>query len=335
MTTEERLEKFERELSAAKRRNRLLLAAVALTIGGLFLAWSLTRAAPTAWAQEAGAVGKVIRANEFILEDENGKARARLTMTKDGPVVGLSDEKGNPRAIMSELKDGPALTLWDENHKVSAMLTAFKYGSRLILSDEKGEIRAGLAVTKDGPELQLIDEEGKPRATNRTLRAQVGAVQEEVQALRSNLREVEATGGTREGATQPATEGERPNSPKATPPPARRPVVTPLSYKIVERKDYSYAGTPRMAYRVVFNVSDVPTEEEVKVTCDTIWRSAGGPWKEFTVFGYLPEMDTGDLAFAVATFVGTGQTSFKLTRSALYGTKWWRAEWNKIPIKDL
>jgi len=38
---------------------------------------------------------KVIRANEFILEDENGVTRAVLSALKDGPNLVLYDEKGN------------------------------------------------------------------------------------------------------------------------------------------------------------------------------------------------------------------------------------------------
>ena len=42
---------------------------------------------------------KVIRANQFILEDENGKPHARLVVTKDGPGLNLFDENG--KAIWS------------------------------------------------------------------------------------------------------------------------------------------------------------------------------------------------------------------------------------------
>ena len=63
MTTEERLEKVERELAAV-------------------------------YALGVGAVPKTIRAKEFILEDENGKRRAGLRVLKDGPGLYLYDEDG-------------------------------------------------------------------------------------------------------------------------------------------------------------------------------------------------------------------------------------------------
>ena len=37
---------------------------------------------------------KVIRATQFVLEDENGKVRVMLHVFKNGPVLSLFDEKG-------------------------------------------------------------------------------------------------------------------------------------------------------------------------------------------------------------------------------------------------
>jgi hypothetical protein len=53
MTTEERFENLERELARAKRRNRWLLAIVALAVVGLGLAWILPKTTATAQAQGA------------------------------------------------------------------------------------------------------------------------------------------------------------------------------------------------------------------------------------------------------------------------------------------
>ncbi len=93
MTIEERLEVVERELAELK-------------------------------AAQAQEIGKVIRANQFIVEDDNGKTRAELVINKDGPSLSLFDKNGNPRALLSALKDGPRLELFDENGKPRAGLAA-------------------------------------------------------------------------------------------------------------------------------------------------------------------------------------------------------------------
>jgi hypothetical protein len=161
MTTEERLEKLERELAAAKRRNHWLLTIMALIIGGLTLVWTLTKTTSAAYAQEAEAVQKIIRASEFVLVDENGKIRAALSVSKDGAGLTLWDENGKFRASLSANKDGTMLGLRDENGKLRASLSAVKDGPGLDLFDENGKPRAGLAVLKDGSLLHLKDENGK------------------------------------------------------------------------------------------------------------------------------------------------------------------------------
>jgi len=77
---EVRLERLERALLTEKRRNRWLLAAGGLAAVGCILAWVVGNTATTAQAQGS----KVVRANEFILEDQNGKTRAMLASPKMG-----------------------------------------------------------------------------------------------------------------------------------------------------------------------------------------------------------------------------------------------------------
>ena len=137
MDIEERLAKLERELLSEKRRNRWLLAAVGLGVVGVGLAWALVITTSTAQGANTGA--KVIRANQFVLEDETGKLRATLAVDKDGPRLILDNERGKPRASLAVDKDGPLL----------------------LLADETGKPRAGMSVDKDGPRLLLADENGK------------------------------------------------------------------------------------------------------------------------------------------------------------------------------
>jgi len=128
VTIEERLENMERELGRQKRRNRWLLGAILLLVGGLVAAWAFKTTVTTAQAQGAGAV-KEVRANSFVLEDENGKGRA----------------------ILFALQDETDLLLWGGNGKSYARLNVTKDGPKLALSDENGKDRATLLVSKDGP----------------------------------------------------------------------------------------------------------------------------------------------------------------------------------------
>jgi NAD(P)-dependent dehydrogenase (short-subunit alcohol dehydrogenase family) len=92
MDAEERLEKLERELCVEKRRTRWLLAAVLVRLVGGGLAW--TWGTITATSQGANIGWKVIRATQFILEDENEKLRAGLAGLQPSPLtmpVGLNN----------------------------------------------------------------------------------------------------------------------------------------------------------------------------------------------------------------------------------------------------
>ncbi len=108
MTIEERLERLENKLTLLKRRSQWLFLAILLAAG--------------AWIAFAG---KTVRANAFILVDEQG--------------YGGFDKKGKVRAWLGTDKDGP----------------------RVVLNDEQGYGGASLAVTEDGPGLDLFDAKGK------------------------------------------------------------------------------------------------------------------------------------------------------------------------------
>lgn len=102
-----------------------------------------------------------------------------------------------------------------------------------------------------------------------------------------------------------------------------------LTYRIFERQDISYAGTPRMLFRVLVDVNTVPADNQLKQISRRIWEKADGRWKEFTVFIYLPDMDISSVAYAVVEFRPEGLASFKVQDYALYGTKWKSIEQEK------
>jgi hypothetical protein len=166
MTTEERLEDLESEFAHAKRRSRklLILAVVALTVGGLSLAWAIVGTRLLARAQGVGSVANQIRANSFLLVDEKGNARGGMFMVKDGPAFALTDEKNVPRAMVTVLKDGPSFELDDENRKTRSRWNLLGDGPGLGMLDENGTVRVLLRVDKDGETLAFLDEKGMPRA---------------------------------------------------------------------------------------------------------------------------------------------------------------------------
>ena len=163
MIIEERLENMDRELGRIKRRNRWLMGAILVLLGELVASGVFKTMMTPAQAQVAGAV-KEIRANSFVLEDENGNGRAGLGVDKDGPALALYDENGKVRVLLSAFKDGPAISLYNENGYERAALSVLKSGPSIWLLDENGKRRVMLTAIEGSPDLALSDENGKPCA---------------------------------------------------------------------------------------------------------------------------------------------------------------------------
>ena len=160
MTTDERMKKMEGQLARVRWINCCLIACIVLSFGVFFI--SKTFGPKTVWAQ-AGV--KEIRANSFVLEDENGKTRVLLSSPKEGPVLGMLDENGQARVGLSVYKNGPVLKLYDENGKSRAWLSVDKDGPALGLGDENGKVRASLVVVNKVPIMLMYDENGKIRTS--------------------------------------------------------------------------------------------------------------------------------------------------------------------------
>jgi len=95
-----------------------------------------------------------------------------------------------------------------------------------------------------------------------------------------------------------------------------------LNYTIVERQNTSYKSTPRMVYRIMLDVVDIPTELEMRRTALYIWENGNKKWAEFTVFMYLPGMNTRDIALGIVEFSSYGLKKFEFNEIAFLGTKW-------------
>jgi len=168
MTTEERLEKLERELAEtkaqsarAKRLNRHFLIGSIVCLGAIFTWAFLAQPSRLATAQAEGTAKdpalKEVRARSFVLEDENGKRRAVLGVDKDGPSLVITDENGKPRVTLGMSNGGPSLGLSDEKGKIRATLIVLKDGPCLHLH-ENDKIRVAITSLNDGPGLRVFDE---------------------------------------------------------------------------------------------------------------------------------------------------------------------------------
>jgi len=168
MTTDERLEKLERELGRTKRYNRLLLVGVALVacVAGLR---STTYARPD--MQDEVKTVKLIRTEKLEVVDGEGKVRVGLGVDKvGGPALWISDANEKNRVVLEVDKDGdPTLTLIDKNGKSGIILIMNgTVGPALHLFDNNGKPRVSLGVFKDNirgvaPRMIMLEPNGMPQ----------------------------------------------------------------------------------------------------------------------------------------------------------------------------
>ena len=141
MTIEERLEENERQLGRQKLRNRWLLIVTFLMAGGLIFPVVFNTMAFRAGAQGAGRT-KEIRGNIFVLEDENGKTRARLLTNKEGTGFVLYDESGTTRVGLTVDNKGlPGLLLYGEDGTARGGLVEGADQTTLSVHDKSGNLR--------------------------------------------------------------------------------------------------------------------------------------------------------------------------------------------------
>lgn len=95
-----------------------------------------------------------------------------------------------------------------------------------------------------------------------------------------------------------------------------------LRFEIIKKQDISFLNNPRMVNRIVLKVDSLPTKQEMENTATLIWKNGNKTWKEFTVFIYLPEMNTEQSAYGIGEFNESGLVKFEINENALYGSKW-------------
>ncbi|MBW2647831.1 MAG: hypothetical protein JRE23_17005, partial [Deltaproteobacteria bacterium] len=119
MSTDERMKKMERQLARVRWFNCCLIACIILSLG----AWVISKTFDP----------ETVRAKRFIVEDENGKARAVLGIGEESAALGMG-------------KNSPCLMMSGENGRPLIMMVMSEEGSKLILSGENGKSRASLSA---------------------------------------------------------------------------------------------------------------------------------------------------------------------------------------------
>ena len=95
-----------------------------------------------------------------------------------------------------------------------------------------------------------------------------------------------------------------------------------LPYVIVEQEDISYLDNPRITSRVILDVDTIPSEIEIINTATYIYEQENKKWKGYTVFIYLPEMNTGFASYGIGEFNKDGLVNFRINKNSLKGTTW-------------
>ena len=143
MNIEERVETLEREARHNRKVIRWLGVFLGLCIGawlatGVFLPQGLV-------AQD---VAEEIRANRFVVVDEEGRDRIVLLM-RDHQIQPILPE--DP----IEIEQHPGLLLFGENENIQVVLGANKYGGGLAIADEEGNVLIELQGYLNRSHLQL------------------------------------------------------------------------------------------------------------------------------------------------------------------------------------
>lgn len=159
MTIEDRLNELEGRLQTIYR----WLAGLGILLAALSVAWTFAQVSPATAQAPLGQ--RELRSNRFVLEDQQGKMRAALSVTKEGdPLLGLLDREGNDRLVLSVDPAGnPRLNLFDDEGKARAFLTVLEGEPSFGLLDVGGKARVLLFMHEKEARLVLADAGGSTR----------------------------------------------------------------------------------------------------------------------------------------------------------------------------
>lgn len=111
-----------------------------------------------------------------------------------------------------------------------------------------------------------------------------------------------------------------------------------LAYSLVTKKDSEEVMTEKTDIRTMLSPESLPSDALpsdilLSETMVSIWEKEKKQEKNGTVYLYLPEMDTGRMAYAIARFSKDKMVDFHVNEASLAGTKWhaiWEAKIKKM-----
>jgi hypothetical protein len=103
---------------------------------------------------------RVVEAERFVLRDDQGRARATLTMNEKAPELALLSELGKPRLTLSAAAQDATLSIRDQGEAV-AELKVTPEGPGLKLVSGKSSVLMGILPAGIG--LGIVDRAGTPR----------------------------------------------------------------------------------------------------------------------------------------------------------------------------
>jgi hypothetical protein len=105
--------------------------------------------------------------------------------------------------------------------------------------------------------------------------------------------------------------------------PAAKNYLPSMDVNIVKYEDISDAGRKRFLARVVLVTDEIPDPGIVEYVARAIWEKQGEGWDEFSVFVYLPGMNTNAAAWGTGEFSRDEPEKFSTNEMALFDTKYW------------
>jgi hypothetical protein len=152
MTVEERINRLESEILRARLRARFFTAVAAI---GIVLAYLSSNSSAQAQAP------RELRASAFILEDAQGRVRARLEAVKGtNPVLNLYDEQNVLRATFGIADGRPSIFLVGANRTGAISMAVMENGPTMVVGSPGGSTMLGPRSDGPGPLMQMLDNNG-------------------------------------------------------------------------------------------------------------------------------------------------------------------------------